>query len=74
MRLLLKCRNKEIPVQFLVTKLSQLGSRAASGAAAQPLKLSGISLMPVFALLFWILFFFPLQNSSSGSDVFGGDF
>lgn len=62
MRLPLKCRNKEIPVHFLVTKLALLGSRAASGAAAQPLALSSISLMPVVCFGVLVIVFLPLAK------------
>lgn len=60
--MLLKCRNKEIPAQFLVTRLCQLGSRAASGAAAQPLALSSISLMPLVCFAVLVVVFLPLAK------------
>lgn len=62
MRAPLKCRIKEMPVQFLVTELSQLGSRAASWAAAQPLALSSISLMPVVCFAVLGVVFLPLAK------------
>lgn len=60
--MLLKYRNKEIPVQFLVTKLALLGSRAASGAAAQALALPSISLMPVVCFGVLGIVFLPLAK------------
>lgn len=49
-------------MHFLVTKLALLGSRAASGAAAQPLALSSISLMPVVCFGVLVIVFLPLAK------------